>query len=32
MLTHPATKYQAFAPINLPDRQWPSRTITLDEH
>ena len=28
MLTHPATKYQAFAPINLPDRQWPSRTIT----
>lgn len=28
MLSHPATKYQAFAPINLPDRQWPSRTIT----
>lgn len=22
-----AAKYQAFAPINLPDRQWPSRTI-----
>ncbi len=22
------TKYQAFAPIDLPDRQWPARTIT----
>src|SRR5260370_38405015 len=22
------TKYQPFAPIDLPDRQWPSRTIT----
>lgn len=22
------TKYKPFAPINLPDRQWPSRTIT----
>jgi len=22
------TKYRAFAPINLPDRQWPNRTIT----
>jgi 2-isopropylmalate synthase len=22
------TKYQPFPPINLPDRQWPSRTIT----
>ncbi len=27
MLTHPATKYQAFTPIPLPDRQWPGRTI-----
>ena len=24
----PIHKYQAFEPINLPDRQWPSRTIT----
>ncbi len=22
------TKYRAFSPIDLPDRQWPSRTIT----
>lgn len=28
MLTNPATKYRAFPPVNLPDRQWPSRTIT----
>ena len=28
MLPHPATKYRAFPPIDLPDRQWPSRTIT----
>ena len=28
MLSHPATKYRAFPPINLPDRQWPTRTIT----
>lgn len=28
MLTDPSTKYRAFPPINLPDRQWPSRTIT----
>jgi 2-isopropylmalate synthase len=28
MLTHPSTKYRAFAPVNLPDRQWPGRTIT----
>lgn len=27
MLSHPATKYCAF-PIDLPQRQWPSRTIT----
>jgi 2-isopropylmalate synthase len=24
----PIHKYRAFAPIDLPDRQWPSRTIT----
>jgi 2-isopropylmalate synthase len=28
MLQTPATKYRAFPAINLPDRQWPSRTIT----
>ena len=28
MLTNPATKYRAFPAINLPDRQWPSRTLT----
>ncbi|MGF6723254.1 2-isopropylmalate synthase [Paraburkholderia sp. GAS41] len=28
MLKNPATKYRAFAPVNLPDRAWPSRTIT----
>ena len=28
MTTMPIHKYRAFAPINLPDRQWPSRTIT----
>ncbi len=28
MLKNPATKYSAFAPINLPDRQWPGQTIT----
>ena len=29
MLTQPATKYRAFPAINLTDRQWPSRTITV---
>jgi 2-isopropylmalate synthase len=29
MIKNPSTKYSAFAPINLPARQWPSRTITL---
>ncbi|TFH47988.1 MAG: 2-isopropylmalate synthase [Lysobacterales bacterium] len=24
----PIEKYQAFEPVNLPDRQWPSRVIT----
>lgn len=28
MLINPATKYQAFAPIDLPNRTWPNRTIT----
>lgn len=28
MLNHPATKYRPFAPINLPDRTWPSNIIT----
>ncbi|MEY4160585.1 MAG: hypothetical protein RLZZ136_1206 [Pseudomonadota bacterium] len=28
MLTDPSVKYRAFPQINLPDRQWPSRTIT----
>jgi 2-isopropylmalate synthase len=29
MLTHPETKYLPFiSPVDLPDRQWPSRRIT----
>jgi len=28
MLQSPATKYTAFPPVKLDDRQWPSRTIT----
>jgi 2-isopropylmalate synthase len=28
MLRDPSTKYRPFPPINLPDRQWPSRVIT----
>jgi 2-isopropylmalate synthase len=28
MLTEPSQKYRAFPPVDLPDRQWPSRTIT----
>jgi 2-isopropylmalate synthase len=28
MLTNPAQKYRAFAPIKLSDRTWPSQTIT----
>lgn len=28
MLKDPSVKYRPFQPINLPDRQWPSRTIT----
>ena len=28
MQREPITKYRAFTPIDLPDRQWPSRTVT----
>ncbi len=28
MLKEPGRKYRPFPPVNLPDRQWPSRTIT----
>lgn len=28
MLRDPATKYRPFPPIDLPDRRWPSATIT----
>ena len=28
MLRNPAAKYRPFAPINLPDRTWPDRTLT----
>jgi len=28
MLIEPAGKYRPFPPVNLPDRQWPSRRIT----
>ncbi len=28
MLSNPATKYRAFEAVHLPDRQWPSRTLT----
>ena len=28
MFSHPSTKYRAYPPIHLPDRQWPSRTLT----
>jgi len=27
MLPHPAAKYRPFPPVELPDRQWPGRTI-----
>src|SRR5215218_1560814 len=27
MLKNPATKYQRFHPVELPGRQWPSRTL-----
>ena len=28
MLRDPSTKYPAFAPVPITDRQWPSRTVT----
>jgi len=28
MLANPCEKYRAFPVVNLPDRQWPSRTLT----
>lgn len=28
MLTDPSTKYRPFPQVDLPDRQWPTRTIT----
>lgn len=28
MLTDPSQKYRAATPVDLPDRQWPSRTMT----
>jgi 2-isopropylmalate synthase len=28
MLKNPSPKYQAFPPVQLPDRTWPNRTIT----
>ena len=28
MLKDPSTKYRAFPTIDLPDRTWPSKTIT----
>jgi 2-isopropylmalate synthase len=28
MMISPTEKYRPFPPVNLPDRQWPSRTIT----
>ena len=28
MLAQPASKYRAFAGVQLTDRQWPSRTLT----
>lgn len=27
MLADPSKKYRKFQPLNLPDRQWPSKTI-----
>src|SRR5437016_4474306 len=28
MLKNPSTKYRAFPPVALPDRQWPNRALT----
>ena len=29
MLSQPDQKYRAFAPVQLPDRQWPARQLTV---
>ena len=29
MLQNPASKYHAFPPVDLADRQWPSRSMSL---
>jgi 2-isopropylmalate synthase len=29
MLRNPGEKYRPFPPINLPDRSWPTRTVTV---
>jgi 2-isopropylmalate synthase len=28
MIVNPSSKYRPFAPVHLPDRQWPSRVLT----
>lgn len=28
MFANPSTKYRPYPPVNLPDRQWPARTLT----
>src|SRR5881296_3614930 len=28
MLKDPSTKYRPFSPVDLPDRQWPTRTLS----
>src|SRR5512137_3227352 len=32
MLKEPWTKYRPFPPVQLPDRQWPNRTVTRAPH
>ena len=32
MLKEPSKKYRAFPPVELPDRQWPNRTLTHAPH
>ncbi|MBL8791097.1 MAG: 2-isopropylmalate synthase, partial [Rhizobiales bacterium] len=27
-MINPSEKYRAYAPVNLPDRQWPGKSIT----
>ena len=31
MLKNPASKYSPFPPVDIADRQWPTRTITAGE-